>query len=151
VGQKVEIDRMKSSAAWRALEASDIVRAMLLATLEIANEDENQIPVRALLSTNIENLQGRTERMATRLGGSDTIAESSVIDRDAKLTVDGRWNFPSRQLRLKHQSLTAAAWQQSLSETVPTVLTAVEEDRLCVDFRWIAASDDNKLAEVLES
>lgn len=150
VGRKNEIERMKSSAAWRALSANDSITAMVLATLEIASESENQIPVRALLNTNIENLQGRAERMATRLGGSDSISESTLIDRDAKLTPDGRWSFPSRQLRLKHQSLTASDWQRSLSEGIPAVLTVVEEDCLFVDFQWIAASDDNKLAEVLE-
>jgi L-seryl-tRNA(Ser) seleniumtransferase len=150
VGQKSEIERMKSSAAWRALSANETTTAMLLATLEIACESENQIPVRALLNTNIENLQGRAERMATRLGGSDSIAESTVIARDAKLTLDGRWSFPSRQLRLKHQSLSASDWQRSLGDGMPAVLTVVEEDRLCADFHWIAAADDNRLAEVLE-
>ena len=124
---------------------------MVLATLEIAKESEEQIPVRALLNANIENLQGRAERMATRMGGSDSIAETTVIDREAKLTPDGRWSFPSRQLRLKHQSLSAREWQQSLFGSVPAVVTTIEEeDRLCVDFRWIAAADDNRLAEVLE-
>ncbi len=150
VGQKSEIEQLKSSAAWRALAASDSVAAMVLATLEVAKESEDQIPVRALLNTNIENLRGRAERMATRLGGSDSIAAIGVTEQDAKLTLDGRWSFPSRQLRLKHQSKTAEAWQQSLTENVPAILSTVADDHLSIDLRWVAAADDNKLAEAIE-
>lgn len=149
IGQKDEIERMKSSAAWRALKASDAVVAMVLATMEVAGESENQIPVRGLLNANIENLQGRAERMATRLGGNDAIAEVTVGQNDARLTTDSRWTFPSRQLRLKHQSMSAEAWQQSLADCVPAVLTVVDGENLVIDLRWIAAADDNRLAEAL--
>jgi L-seryl-tRNA(Ser) seleniumtransferase len=149
VGQSAEIDRLKSSAAWRALAASDSVTAMVLATLEVASESEDQIPIRALLNTNIENLRGRAERMATRLGGSDSIADVTITEHDAKLTNDGRWSFLSRQLRIKHQSMSAESWQKSLTESVPAVLTAADDECLSVDLRWIAAADDNRLAETL--
>ncbi len=149
VGTKLPIERMKSSAAWRALAASKAVTAMVLATLEVARASEDQIPVHALLSTNIENLRDRAERMATRLSGNDSVAESTVTQQQAQLTVGGRWRFPSHQLRLKHRSISAQAWQQTLVESVPAVLTGVDGEQLVVDLRWIAASDDNKLAEAL--
>ncbi len=149
VGHRDEIERMKSSAAWRALKASDAVVAMVLATMEVASESDDQIPVRGLLNANIENLHSRADRMATRLAGSDSIAESKVGQQDAKLTDEGRWKLPSRQVRLKHQSMSSQAWQQSLSDGVPAVLAAVEGDYLDIDLRWIAAADDNRLAEAL--
>ncbi len=150
VGQKSEIEQMKSSAAWRALAASDLVTAMVLATLEVSKESEDQVPIHSLLNASIENLQGRVQRMSTRLGGSDSIAEIAMSDRDAKLTEAGRWSFPSRQLVLKHKSMSAQGWQQSLAENVPGVLTTVFDDQLVIDLRWIAAADDNKLAAAIE-
>jgi len=150
VGCKAEIERMKSSAAWRALAASDAVTAMVLATMEVEAESEDQIPVRSLLNTNIENLHSRAERMATRLGGSDSIAECTVTQQDARISTEGRWRFPSRQLRLKHKSTSALEWQRSMAENVPAILAGVDGESLCIDLRWIAAADDNKLAETLE-
>jgi L-seryl-tRNA(Ser) seleniumtransferase len=150
VGRQAEIEQLKTSAAWRALRATDAVTAMLLATLEIGNAQADQIPINGLLNAGIDNLNSRLERMATRLGGSEAIAEISTSQSTANLTATGRWSFPSCQLRLKHQSLTAEAWQKALLDGLPAVLTTVEQDRLCVDLRWIAAADDGRLAETLE-
>jgi hypothetical protein len=62
---------------------------------------------------------------------------------------DGRWRLASRQLRLRHASMSADVWAGGLSEELPAVLAKVDGDDLCVDLRWIAAADDGKLAETL--
>ena len=149
IGRKLEVEKLKSSAAWRALAASDAVKAMVLATMEIAAESSDGLPMQVLLNANLENLQNRVQRMVTRLGGADSIAEVSVTEHQARLTPDGRWTLPSRQLNLKHQSLSAIDWQAALADQMPVVLAAVERENLCVDLRWIPAADDNKLAESL--
>lgn len=133
------------------MAASDAVQAMMAVALEIAANNPDQIPVLALLTTNEENIRGRAERMAIRLGGSDSIKSCQVTANDAKFTATGRWRFPSRQLRLRHTSKSAADWQQELRANLPSVLAGIDGEDLLVDLRWIAAADDNRLAESLSS
>jgi L-seryl-tRNA(Ser) seleniumtransferase len=149
VGREAEIARIEASSAWPALEASDAVRAMMAATLETAASNADQIPVRALLSTSEENLRGRAERLATRLSGSDKISTCQITADDARLTAQGRWRFASRQIRLRHASLSADAWASELQDDVPAVFASIDGDDLRVDLRWIAAADDGRLAEAL--
>ena len=149
MGRAPEIRQIKESSAWPGLAASDAVQAMLAVSLEAAASNNDQIPVRALLSTSQENLRGRAERLATRLSGSDSIASCQVTADDARLTRDGRWRFPSRQVRLRHKSMSAVDWANDLREELPAVFASVDGDDLRVDLRWIAAADDGKLAETL--
>ena len=87
--------------------------------------------------------------MSTRLGGSDAISGCQITAEDARLTPNGRWRFPSRQLRLRHASMSAQAWAQDLRDEMPAVFAVPDEDDLYVDLRWISAADDGKLAEKL--
>jgi L-seryl-tRNA(Ser) seleniumtransferase len=149
VGRAQEIGRIQESNAWPSLAASDAIQAMMAVTLETAASSSDQIPVRALMSTSEENIRGRAERMATRLTGSDTISHCQITAEDARLTADGRWRFPSRQLRLRHISMSTDAWVNDLREDFPAVLATCDGDDVCIDLRWIAAADDAKLAETL--
>ena len=149
IGPKQEIQRIKSSVAWATLSASQAVRGMLAVTLEIASSNADHIPVGALLSTSEENLRGRAERLATRLSGSELIRSVQVTADDAKINREGRWCFPSRQLRLLHVSSSAKDWQRQLMDEMPAVVGTVSDDALRIDLRWIAAADDGRLAEVL--
>ena len=151
VGRRDGIALIKSSTAWPALAASEFVGAMMMLALEIAGDDQDKLPIRALLSTSEENLRGRAERMATRLGGSDSIASCQVTAEEARLTASGRWRFPSRQVRLRHASRSAEDRAKSLQDQIPSVLALVDGNDLKIDLRWIAAASDNRLAEALGS
>ncbi|MFK8111796.1 MAG: hypothetical protein AB8B91_06325 [Rubripirellula sp.] len=149
IGHKSDIEKIRDSTAWPALAASDAVAAMMAVALETAASDVESIPVMALLATSEENLRGRAERMATRLSGSDSVRTCQVTANDAKFTSDGRWRFPSRQLRLRHASMKAVQWQDALREDLPAVIVGVDGEDVIVDLRWIAAANDNRLAESL--
>ncbi len=149
VGRREQIEVIKTSATWPALAASDATKAMMTVALETANDHDQQMPIRQLLDASEENLRGRAERMATRLSGSDSIVSCQVTADDARLTTDGRWRFPSRQVRLRHANRSAADWAASLRDEIPAVIAFADGDDLKIDLRWIAASDDGKLAEAL--
>lgn len=149
IGRKPQIDSIKASAVWPSIVASDAAQAMLMMTLELAASEPDEIPAFALLSTSEENLRGRAERLATRLGGSDSIRSVQVTAEDAQLTRHGRWRFASRQICVTHESMTAEDWQRSLISDMPAVAVECSGDAICVDLRWISASDDNRLAEAL--
>ena len=149
VGRREWIELIESSPAWPSLAASDAMRAMTVVALEVAANGQSQSPLQHLLAGGEDNLRGRAERMATRLTGSDSIASCQVTAEDARLTADGRWRFPSRQLRLRHANRNAADWSSRLREQRPAVVATADGDDLKVDLRWISAADDGKLAEAL--
>ncbi len=149
IGPEAELRRIQDSNAWDSLKASDAMQAMMLVTLELAVSSPDSIPVHALLSTGEENLRARAERLATRLSGSDRIKSCQITAEDARLSAEGRWRLPSRQVRLRHASLTSQDWCRELVEDLPAVVATVEGEDLCVDLRWIAAADDAKLGESL--
>ncbi len=149
IGRKVQIENIKASSVWPSLVACDAVQAMLAMTLEVAASKPDQIPVLALLGTSEENLRGRAERLATRLGGSDDIRNVQITAEDARLSPDGRWRIPSRQICVTHDSLSSVDWQKKLIDELPAVAANCRGDAICVDLRWIAASDDSRLAEAL--
>ena len=129
--------------------ATDSVCAMTIATLESAAAQSDQVPIWALINTSEENLRGRAERLATRLSAVETIQTCQITAEDARLTPDGRWRLPSRQIRVRHMSTPAAQWAEDLLGELPALLVAPDGDDIVLDLRWISASDDGKLAELL--
>jgi len=151
VGPAEPIERLRSSAAWGAVAAGDAVAAMVLATLEVAAANEEQIPVRALLNASTENLVSRAERIKTQFVAGESIENCEISEQPAKLTADGRWSFPSRQLRIKSNRRTAEEWQRSLLGGMPAVLSTVDDGHLILDLRWIPAADDSRLVEAVNA
>ncbi len=151
VGRQEGIEQIKGSPTWPALAAGSATMAMMTVALESAGSHTDPLPIGQLLQVSEENLRGRAERMAIRLGGSDSIVSCQVTAEDARLTAEGRWRFPSRQLRVRHANRSATDWAEMLREDLPAVIAVVDGEDLRVDFRWIAAADDNRLAEALGS
>lgn len=149
VGRRDGIAAIEASSAWPTLAASDAVQAMMAVALEVAGDASEMTPLKMLLETSEDNLRGRAERLATRLSGSDSIASCQVTAEEARLTSEGRWRFPSRQVRLRHANHTVSDWAVRLSEELPAVIAGIDGDDLKIDLRWIAAADDGKLAEAI--
>ncbi|NND96926.1 MAG: hypothetical protein HKN47_06310 [Pirellulaceae bacterium] len=149
IGRREALQVIIDSPAWPALSATESVRAMMVVALETAAAGSDLIPVRALLDTSEENLEGRAHRMTARLIASPEIDKCRVTHDSAKLTSGGRWRVPSRQLRLKHKHHAADAWAETLHDDVPAVFATVIDDELVVDLRWVDAANDNKLAIAL--
>ena len=166
VGKRQWVQTITSSDAWATLQANPATVAMMTVALEMA-ESNDSLPVMKLMETSLENLKSRAERMAVRLSAQASIASCQVTADDAKLTSHGRWTLPSRQLCLRHATLSAKAWAEQLREDLPSVMVAGDNeasneasnetsggagnDGECVklDLRWIAPSEDSKLAEMV--
>lgn len=152
VGRREEIETIRMSASWSALEASLATQAMMAVAAESASDQDAADaihPVDALISTSEENLRDRAERIATRLSSCESIATTRVADDAARITRDGRWRLPSRQLVLTHRSLSPAAWERKLAEDLPAIAVSTSQDALRVDLRWLNPAYDGQLAESL--
>ncbi|MCO8124721.1 hypothetical protein NHH03_23480 [Stieleria sp. TO1_6] len=147
VGDKTLVDSIRRDQRWKALVASPATAAMTLAAMT----DPEPSPVSALVQTAEENLRSRAERMAMRLTADESVAACQITDQPACLVTGGRWNFPSRQLRLRHKTLSPEAWAARLIKQNPAMITSVIGDQLVIDLRWIAASRDGEVADTIET
>ena len=149
IGRREMIQWITSSASWAALRASRPTQAMMCVALEAAMSPVDSQPIASLMTTSEENLRGRAERLATRISGTDTIASAKVAAEDAKITADGRWRLPSRQVVAKHRTKSAAEWAEELRNRIPSVLAKVEGESLSFDLRWLDPPGDSELAEAI--
>ncbi len=149
VGKRELVDAITRSESWETLSASDAAEAMMLVSLELAATNTDSLPIVALLSTSEDNLKGRAERQALRLSSSDSIASCHVTAESAKLTITGRWQLPSRQLRVRHQSMAAEAWAAKLRDDAPSLWVRIDGEEIIIDLKWIAPADDSKIADAL--
>ncbi|KAA1262412.1 L-seryl-tRNA(Sec) selenium transferase [Rubripirellula obstinata] len=150
MGRRDLLDVISSSIAWPVLRASEPTFAMMTVAIEIASS-KDRLPTTALMEASQDNLKSRAERLSTRLGACDWIKSCEVTADDAKLTSRGRWTLPSRQICLRHQSKSPTAWAEELREELPSLFVAVGDDCVKLDLRWIRASEDAKMAEVIEN
>lgn len=147
VGKKSLIESIRNHRRWNVYTASDATAATTLAAMI----DSQASPLAALIDTSEENLRSRAERMATRLTAEESITTCQITDQPAQLVAGARWQFPSRQIRIRHRTLSAENWASRLIKQDPAVIASVIGDDLVVDLRWVAASDDAQLAEALGS
>jgi L-seryl-tRNA(Ser) seleniumtransferase len=150
IGNPGLLTMISSSTAWPVLRASESTLSMTTVATEIASSSD-RLPTTELIEASQENLKSRAERLATRLEACDWIQSCEITADDARLTQKGRWTLPSRQICLRHQSKSPESWAEELREELPSLLVAVGEDCVKLDLRWVRASDDSKLAEVLGS
>ena len=150
IGRRESLKTITDSPAWPSLEASDSVQAMMAVALETAAADPDLIPVLALMDTSIDNLQGRTSRMSTRLSASESIKSVRVTEEDATLMDGKRWSIASRQLRLVHATSNAQQWSEQLREDSPAVIARVDGEELVIDLRWVDAASDNTIAGMID-
>ena len=155
VGSKHFIDQIKQSELAAALAAEAMVLAALEATLEIYREPDkvvHQIPVLQLLSTPLENLQQRCERIAPLLAECEQVASAEVASRESVWLDAGSSQMSATSwaiaLRPAHGSVEQLAHR--FEQATPQVVGCVEEDAYWLDFRAIFPRWDQQLVTVLE-
>lgn len=147
VGKTSLIDSIRNHSRWNSYAAADYVAATTLAALTTSEPS----PLSVLIDTCEDNLRSRAERMAIRLTADDAITACQITDQPASLVTGARWQFPSRQIRLRHQTLSAENWALQLRKQNPAVITSTDGEDLVIDLRWIPASDDSQLSDTLGS
>lgn len=146
-GKKTLIESIQQDSRWNTHAASAGIVAMTVAAMTAPDPS----PLSVLIETGEDNLRSRAERMATRLTAEESITSCQITDRSARLVAGARWEFPSRQLNLRHQSLSPERWAEQLIKQNPAVLTAIDGENLVIDFRWLPAGEDATLADALGS
>ena len=140
--------KLQNDLGLRLTAANDAAAAMMTEAI-LSAENPDAASAVSLLHLDVENLRGRAERMATRLGDRDRIASCRVSDDPCKLDPSLDIDVPSRQLRIRPSSVAAADMRQKALQGDPSVACTVDGNEVVVDLRWVLPSDDAALADVL--
>ena len=159
VGAKRFVKQIEQSELASALAAEAMVLAALEATLEIYRSPDkspagviHQIPVLQLLSTPLENLQQRCERIAPLLAECEPIESAEVVARESIWLDAGNSQMSAASwaiaLQPAHGSVERLA--QLFEQATPQVVGREEDERYLLDFRAIFPRWDQQLVASLE-
>jgi L-seryl-tRNA(Ser) seleniumtransferase len=154
-GRRSVIDPLKAHPLYRVLCANKLTIAALVATLrqhESRELAERSIPVLTLLSTSLDNLRQRAERLAAQIAASG-IAQVKIVEHSGFVTdteLPGR-QLPTIALALTPSQGTAEALAAALRTSQPPVIARVAADRVLIDLRSVLPRDDMQLVSACEA
>ena len=154
VGSKRFIEQLRQSELAPALAADAMVLAALEATLKIYRTGEHgihQIPMLQLLSTPLENLRQRCERVAPLLAECAQIASAEATARESIWLDAGnsQLSAASWAIVLRPEQSTVERLAERFEQIAPQVVGRIEADALWLDFRAVFPRWDQHLIGAL--
>lgn len=139
----------------RALRVDKLTLAALAATLRLYRDPAQacrSIPLLQLLSTPLENLQLRAERLAAQIAAAPAVASAQAVQDTAYL---GGGSVPTQQLATWCVAIEPRDWSVDrlaarLRTATPAVVGRIRDNRLLLDLRSVFARQDQELVNVLE-
>lgn len=155
VGRRSLVERLQKHPLARALRIDKLTLAGLEATLRLyraLDVAERSVPLLSLLSTPLDNLKNRAERLAPQLRASPLLTSAEAQPCRAALTDDAP---PSRTVAswgvaLRPAKGSASDLAATLARAARPVLGRVESDTLLLDLRTVFPRDDELLGAPLE-
>jgi L-seryl-tRNA(Ser) seleniumtransferase len=150
VGRKACIERLARHPLMRAMRVDKMTLAALAATLRLWQRDDqgrNSIPLLALLTTPVANLENRAQRLAPQLAALPAIAQAVPI---ASETFLGGGSVPTQKIPTWCVALTPAHGDvdrlaAELRSGTPAVVGRIHHDQLLLDLRSVPPRDDLQL------
>ena len=154
VGRANLIARLTSHPLTRALRVDKTTLAALAATLRLYQdpaEAEREIPLLALLSTSLDNLRNRAERLAPQLAATALVDSAEAIEDVSFL---GGGSVPGQEIKTWCVAVTPTVSVDKMAAelrigTVP-VVGRVKQERLLIDLRSVFAQEDQQIVEAFE-
>ena len=135
----------------RALRAGKLTYAALEATLEehAVGRAGDAVPVLRMLGLDKATIERRAVALATAIGANGW--RTAIVDGVS--TVGGGSapgsEIPTRLLVLERDDATAGEIERQLRSLDPPVIARIQDDRVVLDLRTVAESDDERVAELL--
>jgi L-seryl-tRNA(Ser) seleniumtransferase len=156
-GRKTLVEKIERHPLARALRVDKITLAALSATLRLYRDPEKarlSVPLLHLLTTSVENLKNRAERLAPQMAAVKTLVSSAEAISD--VTYLGGGSIPTQQLSTWCVALKPASWSVdrlagALRTSTPAVVGRIREDRLLLDLRSVFPRQDIEMLCALES
>ena len=152
VGQEAVLRSVSEHPLMRAVRVDKLVYAALEATLleHLAERAAETVPVTRMLTTTVDRLVERADRLISRIRSQPGI---NVTLTDGESAVGGGaapgTTISSRLLEVSILGLTPTTTARRLRESTPPVVARIDHNRLLIDLRTVAPSDDDVLVGVL--
>jgi L-seryl-tRNA(Ser) seleniumtransferase len=155
IGRRALIEKIESHPLMRALRVDKLTLAALAATLRLyqsAELAERSVPLLSLISTPLENLRQRAERMAPQLAATGT-ATVEVVAGQAYVGGGSLPNqvLPTICLALVPRAGSVDRLATALRTGVPAVVGRVHDGKLLLDLRSVQPRDDVRLLSAIEA
>ncbi len=155
VGRKAILDRLAEHPLARALEADKLTLSGLHATLELYQSlemAERSIPLLTLLSTPLENLKHRAERLAPQLQATSAVAGASAVEDE---TYVAGAELPRHRLVTWCVAVTPAEGSVEqlatrLEAGTPSIVGRLGRGRLLIDLRSVRPRHDQEIVTAFQ-
>lgn len=154
VGRRACIQKITKHPMMRALRVDKLTLAALAATLRLHRDPqkaENHIPLMQLLTTPVENLKNRAERLAPQLAACEAVASAEPVEDSAYL---GGGSVPYQRLATwcialqpAHGTLDRLA--ADLRSGTPSIVGRISNERLLIDLRSVMPRQDQQIVEAV--
>ncbi len=152
-GSKKCIDILRRDPLYRALRVSKLIYAALEATLEsyLRGTETGDVPVLKMLSADKPSLEQRCRLLIERLTNSNlktkmATGRSAVGGGAAPLTQP-----ESPLVLLSHSALSADELLSALRQSKVPIIARIVDDRVAIDLRTVAESEEEELFEALKN
>ncbi|MGH7534714.1 MAG: aminotransferase class V-fold PLP-dependent enzyme, partial [Gemmatimonadales bacterium] len=156
VGRTAVIERMRQNPLTRALRCDKLTLAALEATLRLYREPERarrEIPILRMLGLTAEAIGARAEALAGALRSAAPDLILSIEDERSEVGGGALplQALPTRVLALRAARESATDLEARLRRGSPPVLVRIKEDRILLDLRTIADSEEPALLRALRA
>ncbi len=156
VGRQKWIDRIAKHPMARALRVDKMTLAGLAATLRLYRDPQRArlaVPLLHLLTTSMENLRNRAERLAPQMAAAKVIERAEPLE---DVTYLGGGSIPAQKLgtwciALKPAGMSVDQLAATLRTGTPPVVGRVQQDRLLLDLRSVLPRQDAPLVDAVEA
>ena len=154
-GKKSLVQKAASHPMARAMRVDKLTLAALSATLRLYRDEtvaENAVPLLTMLSTPLENLKLRAERLAMQMAATKNVASAEPIAGEACLgggSLPGE-RIPTWCIALAPIRGNALALSGRLRAGSPSIFGRVQKDRLLLDLRSVPPRHDLDLVEAIK-
>jgi len=133
------ITRIRRNPMYRAFRVDKLVIQTLEETLRhVLKQEWNAIPTLRMITTGLDELQTRAERVAHRVKGRAVQAVSVI----------GGGSTPEQALptwAVELEPRSASQFEQALRRGAPPVIARIERERVILDMRTVAEDDEESL------
>lgn len=155
VGRGETIERLRRHPLYRALRADKLALAALEATLDAYRRGEatREVPALHMLTATRADIEARARSFGRTLRGRLTDDEVTLELIDGESAVGGgsapTTHPPTALIVLTHRRHTPDALDRRLRQHAPPVVARIHDDRLVLDLRTVAESEEDELLEAL--
>ena len=156
IGKQVYIQRILKNPLMRAMRVGKMTLAALAATLRLYRNEETcemEVPLLRMLSTPIENLVIRGEKIIGQIAHLPSLEICELVEDEAML---GGGSLPtqridSRAISIKPKSLTLDQLAGQLRSSTPSLVGRVQKDRFVLNLRSISPGRDMDVVSAFET